>query len=274
MSDMVREQVRIKYEFYKINKYFPELSYLNIKKNYKWKRKTGQLNKISLPDRMALGCFYMIDSSIKSYVKYILLPIKIAAQSPQWEPTKSTKKSILFTHMNETPVLKGSWNENTDWEFFLGGTIPESAQPTVVAAMVYFEDKIIMIRTKRGWELPGGHIEPGESVKQALYREVHEETGVVASESRLFGYMKVTNKKERMNKATGIPFPTLNYIPYFLLETDRIPDPHLGADVMEVAVCALDSEIIRNSSAREIILLGEAFKRTLAQKNPPATQVA
>ena len=33
----------------------------------------------------------------------------------------------------------------------------------------------------RGWEIPGGHLEPGESPEQALVREVLEETGLEVS---------------------------------------------------------------------------------------------
>lgn len=37
---------------------------------------------------------------------------------------------------------------------------------------------VLLIRTaKAGWELPGGRVEPGEELHEALRREVREETG-------------------------------------------------------------------------------------------------
>lgn len=39
----------------------------------------------------------------------------------------------------------------------------------------------------RGWELPGGRIEPGEEAREALIREVGEETGLVVEVERHVG---------------------------------------------------------------------------------------
>lgn len=56
-------------------------------------------------------------------------------------------------------------------------------QIKVVAAIIKNEDKILA--TKRGygefinmWEFPGGKIEPGETKKQALVREIKEELNI------------------------------------------------------------------------------------------------
>jgi 8-oxo-dGTP pyrophosphatase MutT (NUDIX family) len=38
--------------------------------------------------------------------------------------------------------------------------------------------KVLLVRTRRGWELPGGGVEPGESPSVAAAREVLEETGL------------------------------------------------------------------------------------------------
>ena len=48
--------------------------------------------------------------------------------------------------------------------------------------------KVLLIRgPRRGWEFPGGQVEEGENLIEALQREIHEEAGVTASIGSLVG---------------------------------------------------------------------------------------
>jgi ADP-ribose pyrophosphatase YjhB (NUDIX family) len=51
-------------------------------------------------------------------------------------------------------------------------------------------DSVLLVRQsygKRYWSLPGGSVEPGESIDQAALREVKEETGLDVRLTRLVG---------------------------------------------------------------------------------------
>ncbi|MCI9127875.1 MAG: NUDIX domain-containing protein [Eubacterium sp.] len=50
---------------------------------------------------------------------------------------------------------------------------------SVAALVMNGIGEVLLIRSPdRGWEYPGGMVEPGESLEQALCREIKEETGV------------------------------------------------------------------------------------------------
>ena len=57
--------------------------------------------------------------------------------------------------------------------------------------LIYKENKILLQnRVKKdwqGWTLPGGHIEPGESIVEAVKREMKEETGLTVRSVELRG---------------------------------------------------------------------------------------
>jgi 8-oxo-dGTP diphosphatase len=66
---------------------------------------------------------------------------------------------------------------------------------SVAALVTDDEGKILLVNSPwRGWEYPGGLIEPGESFEAALKREVREESGV---EIEITGFVGICKNLER-----------------------------------------------------------------------------
>ena len=71
-------------------------------------------------------------------------------------------------------------------------TVPQQLPRLGVSACVWRDGRVLLIERAKPplqgvWSLPGGHVEPGETVVAAAHRELREETGVEAELSHLAG---------------------------------------------------------------------------------------
>lgn len=66
---------------------------------------------------------------------------------------------------------------------------------SVAALVTNDRGEILLVKSPwRGWEYPGGLIEPGESFQEALYREIREEAGV---EVEITGFVGICKNVEQ-----------------------------------------------------------------------------
>lgn len=73
-------------------------------------------------------------------------------------------------------------SEKKEWAFMCSkcGKKYYSNPVPVVAALVFKDGKLVIVSSKNKnlWGLPGGYVETGESLEDAIVREVEEETGL------------------------------------------------------------------------------------------------
>ncbi|MCT2534426.1 NUDIX hydrolase [Aquibacillus koreensis] len=68
------------------------------------------------------------------------------------------------------------------------------------------QGNILLVKTKHGgWVFPGGQVEVGENLIDALIREVKEESGIDVTVSNLIGVYSNTGKHKGYDGVTDIP---------------------------------------------------------------------
>lgn len=76
--------------------------------------------------------------------------------------------------------------------------------------LIYDGDRILLQnRVKKDWKgytLPGGHVEPGESIVEAVIREMKEETGLTIRRPQLCGVKQFPIKNDGHGKGRYLVF--------------------------------------------------------------------
>ena len=77
-------------------------------------------------------------------------------------------------------------------QYILDGVLPPRDLITSAYGFLFDGDRFLMPRlVERGWDVPGGHAEPGETPLETMQREVYEETRVQLGPVGLLGYQKI-----------------------------------------------------------------------------------
>ncbi len=74
----------------------------------------------------------------------------------------------------------------------LDETLPPRHLITSALVLAFYEGDFLMTKLhQRGWDIPGGHIEPGETPEETMRREVMEEAAVELGAVQLLGYQRI-----------------------------------------------------------------------------------
>jgi len=113
-----------------------------------------------------------------------------------------------------------SRTENIAWlpkpnsaEILLTAELPPAALCTAAYVFAFDGDKLLMADLDRGVDIPGGHIDPGETPEVAMRREVLEETAATIGPARLFAVQKLVCTGEKPD-GYKYPFPVSYQLMY------------------------------------------------------------
>jgi 8-oxo-dGTP diphosphatase len=112
--------------------------------------------------------------------------------------------------------------------------VPAHPRPTVAVGAVVLDERRRLLVVRRGnppargaWSLPGGRQEPGESLEEAVAREVAEETGLTVEVGGLVGHLEVRDPD------AGVHFVVLDFHARVVGDDER--GPVAGDDVTDAA---------------------------------------
>lgn len=114
----------------------------------------------------------------------------------------------------------------------------------------FYKNQLVLARNlRRGIEIAGGHIEPGETVEQAGIREIKEETGAIVKKVRPFVRSTLVCDFEKPEHYK-YPFP-VSHMEFMIADIERMTDDIMTSEVGEpilIPVEMFDDTVVKDLS--------------------------
>lgn len=142
----------------------------------------------------------------------------------------------------------------------LSDQMPDQKLITCSFVLAFKEGKLLLTNlNERGWDIPGGHIEFGESPAEAMKREVYEETGALISTAELIGFemIRLHSAKPEGHK---YPFPD-SYMVFYCAEVIELMDFQGNTESSGRGLFTKDEAVLIPWVQEHIELYEEALRR-------------
>nr|WP_144929284.1 NUDIX domain-containing protein [Paenibacillus bovis] len=104
----------------------------------------------------------------------------------------------------------------------ISNALPHPELITCSFVLAFDNNQLLLTNLKdRGWDIPGGHIEPGEDPHEAMKREVYEETFALIDSPEFLGYELIRLHKKPENYR--YPYPD-SYMVFYSAKVTKLED--------------------------------------------------